>query len=348
MKNMLKKWLSLALVIATLLTFTACGTDSAATSSSVLSVNDNYSSADSVSSSIKGYTSSTVSEHYVGNGQAETLTVSDIPAYSGSPYVIINNNLPNFSADELTDTSYESYSELDLFGRCGVAIASCGVEIMPGKNEERGDISSIKPTGWVQAKYNGISGGYLWNRCHLIGWQLSAENANPKNLITGTRYMNTEGMLPYENMIADYILETGNHVAYRVTPIYNGSNLVCSGVQLEGYSVEDKGDGVIFNVYCYNVQPGISINYATGESRDLAIRVEGEEETAVSSQQQVQSTEQSVASETTTQVTEEMVWIPNTGSKYHSNPSCSGMKSPSQVPLSNAIYRGFEPCKKCY
>ena len=137
---------------------------------------------------------------------------------------------------------------------------------MPGANEERGSISSIKPSGWNQAKYEGISGGWLWNRCHLIGWQLSAENANRENLITGTRYMNISGMLPFENMVADYIRETGNHVAYRITPIYAGNNLVCSGVQMEAYSIEDNGDGIEFNVYCYNVQPGININYADGSS----------------------------------------------------------------------------------
>lgn len=163
----------------------------------------------------------------------QVFDMSQIPEYSGSPYVVINNNIPEFSEDELTTTAYEKYSKLDSLGRCGVAIASCGTEIMP--TGERGSISNVYPSGWVQVKYSGISGGYLYNRCHLLGWQLSGENANNKNLITGTRYFNTEGMLPFENMVADYIKETNNHVAYRVTPIYEGDNLVCSGVQMEAY-----------------------------------------------------------------------------------------------------------------
>lgn len=165
-------------------------------------------------------------EAVVGSGKAAKINLSEIPEYSGTAYTVINNNIPNFSASELTTKGYEKYSSLDSKGRCGVAIASCGIEIMPADDEERGSISSIKPTGWIQAKYSGISGGYLWNRCHLIGWQLSAENANRSNLITGTRYMNINGMLTFENMVADYIKETNNHVAYRVTPIFEDDNLV--------------------------------------------------------------------------------------------------------------------------
>ena len=190
---------------------------------------------------------------------------SNIPNYSGTPYIIINNNEPYFSSKQLKST-YEKYSNLDSLGRCGIAIAVCGKETMPKEDEKRGSISHIKPTGWIQAKYDNISGIYLYNRCHLIGWQLSAENANRKNIITGTRYMNVQGMLPFENMVADYIKETGNRVAYRVTPIYKGDNLLANGVQMEAYSIEDKGDGICFNVYCYNVQPQITINYKTGES----------------------------------------------------------------------------------
>ncbi len=192
--------------------------------------------------------------------------LSEIPAYSGRPYVVINDNVPSFNKYELTVKGYETYASLDSLGRCGGAVASCGREIMPKPNEERGSISAVKPSGWVQAQYDWVSGKYLYNRCHLLGWQLSAENANKRNLITGTRYMNTEGMLPFENMVADYIRETNNHVAYRVTPIYNGSDLVASGVQMEAYSVEDDGDGICFNVYCYNVQPGVEIDYSTGRS----------------------------------------------------------------------------------
>ena len=198
--------------------------------------------------------------------QEQSFDLSNIPNYSGDPYVKINDNKPSFSDSEITTTAFESYSNLDFWGRCGVAIACCGKELMPKANEERESISSVTPSGWVQAEYDFINGKYLYNRCHLIGWQLTAENANEKNLIAGTRYLNIEGMLPFENMVADYIKETGNHVMYRVTPIYNGNDLLPSGVQMEGYSVEDKGEGISFNVYCYNVQPGVTIDYASGRS----------------------------------------------------------------------------------
>ena len=191
-------------------------------------------------------------------------TISDIPAYSGSAYVVINNNVPNFSPSDLTTTSFEKYSELDSLGRCGVAYANIGTDIMP--TEERESISSVKPSGWQTAKYDSISGKYLYNRCHLIGYQLTAENANKLNLITGTRYLNIDGMLPFENMVADYIKETNNHVLYRVTPIFEGNNLVAKGVQIEAKSVEDNGEGIEFNVFAYNVQPGITIDYSTGNS----------------------------------------------------------------------------------
>lgn len=188
-----------------------------------------------------------------------------IAAYSGEPYAAIHHNQPDFSKEDLTEVSFEEYSELDELGRCGVAYANVGQDLMP--NKQRGSISSVKPTGWRSTKYDIVDGQYLYNRCHLIGYQLTAENANKKNLITGTRYMNVEGMLPFENMVADYIKETDNHVLYRVTPIYNGEDLVAQGVQIEAYSVEDNGEGVCFNVFVYNVQPGVEIDYATGESR---------------------------------------------------------------------------------
>ena len=201
----------------------------------------------------------------VGDDNSKAV-LSEIPAYSGRPYVVINDNIPSFNKYELTVKGYETYASLDSLGRCGGAVASCGREIMPKPDEERGSISSVKPSGWVQAQYDCVSGKYLYNRCHLLGWQLSAENANKRNLITGTRYMNTEGMLPFENMVADYIRETNNHVAYRVTPIYDGNDLVARGVQMEAYSVEDEGEGICFNVFCYNVQPGVKIDYSTGRS----------------------------------------------------------------------------------
>lgn len=198
--------------------------------------------------------------------QEQSIDLSSIPEFSGKPYVTINDNVPNFVEDQITTEAYERYSDLDILGRCGVAEACCGKELMPKKDEERENISSVTPSGWVQAQYDFVDGKYLYNRCHLIGWQLTAENANEKNLIAGTRYLNIEGMLPFENMVADYIKETGNHVMYRVTPIYNKNDLLPKGVQMEGYSVEDKGEGISFNVYCYNVQPGVTIDYASGRS----------------------------------------------------------------------------------
>ena len=194
----------------------------------------------------------------------ESATISDIPAYSGKAYVEINENKPNFSASDLTTTSFEKYSPLDELGRCGVAFANVGADIMP--TSERESISSVKPTGWQTVKYDSISGKYLYNRCHLIGFQLTAENANELNLITGTRYLNVDGMLPFENMVADYVKETNNHVLYRVTPVFEGNGLVAKGVQIEAMSVEDNGEGIEFNVFVYNVQPGITIDYSTGNS----------------------------------------------------------------------------------
>ena len=202
--------------------------------------------------------------------QIETTSsfdLSNIPEYKDSPYVVINNNIPDFDESDYTTKSFEKYSELDILGRCGVAYANICRETMPANGEERESISSVQPSGWRQKKYNGE---YLYNRCHLIGYQLSNENANKLNLITGTRYMNVEGMLPFENQVAEYIKgqrkNEDKHVLYRITPIYEGNNLVASGVQMEAYSVEDNGKGVCFNVYVYNVQPGVQINYATGSS----------------------------------------------------------------------------------
>lgn len=197
--------------------------------------------------------------------QKDKITLNNLPAYSGEAYVELNDNVPSFSKNDMTSKAFEKYSELDDLGRCGVAYANVCKETMP--TEERGNIGMIKPSGWHTVKYDNVDGKYLYNRCHLIGYQLTAENANEKNLITGTRYLNIEGMLPFENMVADYIDETDNHVLYRVTPIFKGDNLLASGVQMEAYSVEDKGKGVSFNVYCYNVQPGIEINYSDGTSR---------------------------------------------------------------------------------
>lgn len=230
------------------------------------SSSSNSGSSSSSNSGSGSSSSSSSSSNGVGKGSASPVSLAAIPNYSGSPYVKVDNNVPNFSAAELTTSAYESYSNLDSLGRARTAVASLGKETMPAAGEDREDISSIKPTGWIQAQYDCINGRYLYNRCHLIGWQLSAENANRSNLITGTRYLNASGMLPFENMVSDYINSTGNHVAYRVTPIYNGNNLLASGVQMEAYSIEDNGAGICFNVFCYNVQPDVELNYATGAS----------------------------------------------------------------------------------
>lgn len=205
---------------------------------------------------------------YLQPESTESVDLASIPAYSGSPYVVVNGNVPDFSESELTATAFETYGSMDGLGRCSAASACVGIEIMP--TEERGAIGQVRPSGWHTVKYEFIDGRYLYNRCHLIGYQLTGENANVQNLITGTRYLNVEGMLPFEDQVASYVRTTGNHVMYRVTPVYDGNNLVASGVEMEAYSVEDRGTGVCFHVFVYNVQPGVIINYANGESRSAA------------------------------------------------------------------------------
>lgn len=202
---------------------------------------------------------------YFSFGQrAAPVSLADLPPYSGSPYAEVNGNIPEFAEEDFTGRSFETYAELDALGRCGTAFASVGRDLMP--TEKRGAIGQVKPSGWQIAKYDFVDGKYLYNRCHLIGYQLTAENANEKNLITGTRYLNVEGMLPFENLVADYVRETGDHVLYRVTPVFSGGNPVADGVQMEAESVSDRGKSVSFNVFCYNVQPGVTIDYATGDS----------------------------------------------------------------------------------
>ena len=211
---------------------------------------------------------STLLLHYWPAEQSYVL--GEIPEFSGQSYVVLDENVPDFTEDELVAGAFELYADLDWLGRCGQAFACIGKELMP--TEDRGSIGQVKPSGWQTVKYDFVDGKYLYNRCHLIGFQLTGENANERNLITGTRYLNVEGMLPFENMVADYIKETGNHVLYRVTPIYDNDNLVASGVQMEARSIEDDGDGICFHVYAYNCQPGVEIDYRTGES-DLADEV---------------------------------------------------------------------------
>ena len=203
-------------------------------------------------------------EGYTVGSMSEIL--SSVPEFTDQPYVVINNNVPFFTDEEKeTADAFEYYSNLDDLGRCGVALANVCKELMP--TGERGNIGQVKPTGWQTEKYDHVDGKYLYNRYHLIGFQLTGENANEKNLITGTRYMNVDGMLPFENMIDDYVDETENHVLYRVTPVFEGEELVARGVLMEAYSIEDQGEGICFNVYVYNNQPGVVIDYATGDSR---------------------------------------------------------------------------------
>lgn len=193
-----------------------------------------------------------------------SFDLSSIPEFKDEPYVVLNNNQPEFTEEDFAKDVFEDYSQLDYLGRCGPAFAKVGIETMP--TEERGEIGGVKPSGWQTVKYNNVDGKYLYNRCHLIGYQLTAENANEKNLITGTRYMNVQGMLPFENMVAEYVRDTKNHVLYRVTPIFEGENLVARGVQIEAKSIEDNGKAICFNVYVYNCQPGIIIDYHNGAS----------------------------------------------------------------------------------
>ncbi len=237
------------------------------------------------------------------SGQTDVASLS----YSGKPYVVINDNNPDFTNADMTTTSFESYGELDGLGRCTTAFANIGRDIMP--TEKRGSIGEVKPTGWQTVKYDSVDGKYLYNRCHLIGYQLTGENANAKNLITGTRYLNVDGMLPFENMVADYIKETDNHVLYRVTPVFEGDNLVASGVQIEAESVEDNGDGILFNVYCFNVQPGITIDYATGDSHQ-------DEAAASEASNQAASTSADV-----------QTYVLNTNTKKFHKESCNSAKT---------------------
>lgn len=263
---------------------------------------------------------------------AGSVSLEEVPAYSGSPYVELDGNQPGFSLEERTTDSFETYSTLDALGRCGPAYACIGQDLMP--TEDRESISSVRPTGWVQAEYDFVEGGSLYNRCHLIGFQLTGENANEENLITGTRYMNVEGMLPFENMVADYIKETGNHVLYRAIPIFEGENLVASGVVMEAFSVEDEGEGVCFHVYVYNVQPGVEIDYATGESWETGDSASS----ALESQAEEQKRD----------------YVLNTSSKKFHRPDCPSVDSMSEKnqqeyhgTREELIAQGYEPCGSC-
>ena len=261
-----------------------------------------------------------------------SFSLEEVPAFSGEPYVVLNDNEPDFAEEDRTTDSFETYSELDSLGRCGPAYANVGIDLMP--TEDRGSIGQVKPTGWQTVKYDCVDGKYLYNRCHLIGFQLTGENANEQNLITGTRYMNVDGMLPFEDMVADYVKETENHVLYRVTPIFEGTELVARGVQMEAWSVEDEGEGVCFNVYVYNAQPGVTIDYATGSS-------------ALSGEALPSATP---APESTGGVT----YILNTSSHKFHLPDCSGVSSMKEEnkqtytgSREELIGQGYEPCGQC-
>ncbi len=302
------------------------------------------------------------------------VSLDAIPAYDGKAYVAVNNNEPFFTDSDMTTTAFENYSDLDSLGRCGVAYANICKEIMP--TEERGKIGMIKPSGWHTVKYDVIKDRYLYNRCHLIGYQLAGENANPKNLITGTRYLNVEGMLPFENLVADYVNNTGNHVLYRVTPMFSGSNLVANGVLIEAKSVEDNGGGILFNVYCYNVQPGIGINYENGDSwldgttpqqqsaqtdtpqnegsqssaGSVAGATAGESGSSSSTTGSAASGSDSSAAENSaadSSNSETMVHITATGKKYHRAGCRTLKKSDTEVTLDEAKSMGLSPCGIC-
>lgn len=274
--------------------------------------------------------------------------VSTIPDFSGEPFYILNNNFPFFNETEKNNKDdFENYSDLDDLGRCGVAYANICIDIMP--TEERGEIGQIRPSGWHTVKYNGIvDGNYLYNRCHLIGYQLAGENANEKNLITGTRYMNIVGMLSFESEVYEYVQETNNHVLYRVTPIFEGDNLVASGVEMEAYSVEDNGKGVCFNAYVYNVQPGIIINYATGDSEV------DPNYSYVSSEDNNVTDNEDYSSEESTAVIPECDYVLNTNTKKFHYPSCGSvqdMKDKNKEYYTGdrqaLIDRGYSPCGRC-
>lgn len=282
---------------------------------------------------------------------ASSFSLSDVPAYSGKAYISVNGNVPYFTAAELTTTSFETYSDLDTLGRCGVTYACIGQDLMPTK--ERGSIGMVKPTGWHTVRYDDlVDGKYLYNRCHLIGYQLTGENANTQNLITGTRYLNIEGMLPFEKMVADYIQETDNHVLYRVTPIFEGNNLLANGVLMEGYSVEDKGAGVSYCVFAYNVQPGIEIDYATGESKLADSAQQEEQKTATVTP--TPSPEPEKQEPATGSEASQADYILNTNTKKFHYPTCSSvndMKEKNKQEFfgtrDEAISNGYFPCGRC-
>lgn len=285
------------------------------------------------------------------------FSLRGIPAYSGTPYTEVNGNQPYFTEEELTTQSFETYSELDSLGRCGMAYANVGQDLMP--TEPRGEIGAVKPSGWHLVKYDNVDGKYLYNRCHLIAYMLAAENANPQNLITGTRYLNVQGMLPFETKVCDYVKNTGNHVLYRVTPIFDGDNLLADGVLMEAYSVEDAGEGICFCVFAYNVQPGIGIDYATGDnwaessgtyqSTAASVAVE-----TPAPQPETDTAVQITPESSAPQESQGITYVLNTNTKKFHYPTCSSvddMKEKNKQIYTGSrdevINMGYVPCKRC-
>lgn len=289
----------------------------------------------------------------VREGAAEIVSLDALPAYAGEPYVVLEDNEPDFSQEDLTTEAFERYSPLDSLGRCGVAYANICIELMP--TEERGSIGQVRPSGWQTVKYDCVDGKYLYNRCHLIGYQLAGENANEQNLITGTRYLNVEGMLPFENLVADYVAETENHVLYRVTPVFEGANLVASGVELEALSVEDGGEGVCFHVYIYNVQPGVVIDYATGQSHLAESESAGSPQTAQTDTVDVtESAKPELDSGDAGEQDAAQEYVLNTRSMKFHFPDCSGVAAMSESNRQDytgsreeLIAQGYAPCGIC-
>lgn len=313
---------------------------------------ESSSTAAATTTKIETTTSATITEAVTSvepEKQTAQFSINDIPSFSNAPYCEVNNNKPFFTNDEITTQSYEYYPELDDLGRCGSCIACISLDMMPKTERER--IGMIKPSGWQISKYDFIEGKHLFQRCHLIGYQLTGENANLSNLITGTRYMNIQGMLPYENKTANYIKSTGNHVMYRVTPVFEGDNLVATGVLMEAYSVEDNGQGLCFNVFCWNSQPGVVIDYATGdnhfdENYDVnildSIVEDIDEPLVLDSEKTNNSDEQS------------QIYILNTNTKKIHYPWCSSVddmaehnKQEFTGDINELIEQGFSPCKRC-
>lgn len=285
------------------------------------------------------------------------FSLRGIPAYSGTPYTEVNGNQPYFTEEELTTQSFETYSELDSLGRCGMAYANVGQDLMP--TEPRGEIGAVKPTGWHLVKYDNVDGKYLYNRCHLIAYMLAAENANPQNLITGTRYLNVQGMLPFETKVCDYVKNTGNHVLYRVTPIFDGDNLLADGVLMEAYSVEDAGEGISFCVFAYNVQPGIGIDYATGDnwaegSGTYQSTVASVAEETPVPQPETDTAVQITPESSAPQESQGITYVLNTNTKKFHYPTCSSvddMKEKNKQIYTGSreevINMGYVPCKRC-